>query len=171
MEKKYYPWLDFTTDRQRYNGPYQMQMGGIAISDKDQYEGLNNSKYDQMYFPMQGYNVFRGLDNGKPVQIVDEKGKNKVLRGNKDTDIFFGSVHEQRLQYGGKVDHEEQQENNQDENDWLSQDEQPVSLPSTTRRNYKGRKQTKLDRSVYIPHPAIHRFEQGGLINDWLNNY
>ena len=76
---------------------YSFQTGGVAMTAEQQYRGLNNHEYDEMYFPNEGYNTFRGLDNGKPVMIQDELGKKLILKGKHQTAKFFGNVYEKRL--------------------------------------------------------------------------
>ena len=73
------------------------QFGGVAQTPEEQYIGLNNNDYDEMYFPMQGLNLFRGLDNGQPVSLTDQMGNHKILHNNKQTAYMVGTVHEQRI--------------------------------------------------------------------------
>jgi hypothetical protein len=73
------------------------QRGGmVANTRKAQNYGLNNPDYDQMYFPNEGFQTFRGLDNGEPVHVQDQRGKYRVLTGPNDTDTFYGNVFEKR---------------------------------------------------------------------------
>jgi len=74
---------------------------GIATTPAQQYEGLNNPNYSSMEFPMQGNNVFRGLDNGEPVMLQDSTGKKKILKGNKDTTVMKGTVKEKLVAQSG----------------------------------------------------------------------
>jgi len=75
------------------------QMGGapIAMTPSSQFNGLNNSSFNEMVFPMSGINTFRGLDNGEPVYLEDEEGKRKVLKGKNHTTKMKGKVYEKRL--------------------------------------------------------------------------
>jgi hypothetical protein len=78
------------------------QIGGYiptAITPEDQQMGLNNRNYNEMLFNTEGYNQFRGLDSYEPVYVVDENGKQRVLIGNDQSDIFNGSVYEENLEY------------------------------------------------------------------------
>ena len=94
--------------QEKYNVPISQYIGtkrlggGIATSPQAQYEGLNNEQYESMYFPMQGENEFRGLDDGSPVYIEDQYGKKKILRGNSHRAIMKGDVYERRMQAGGE---------------------------------------------------------------------
>jgi hypothetical protein len=90
-----------------YNGPnphsdhihvsYKRQVGGYASTPMQQYMGLNNPAYDQMFFPTEGVNDFRGLDNGQPVLLQDETGTKKILRNKYQIAKMHGNVHEIRL--------------------------------------------------------------------------
>ena len=73
------------------------QFGGVASTPEQQFEGLNNDAYDEMYFPLEGLNTFRGLDNGEPVLITDQLGNQQILHNNKQTAYMWGGVHETRL--------------------------------------------------------------------------
>jgi len=73
------------------------QKGGMAMTPQQQHMGLNDPRYHSMMFPMQGMNMFRGLDNGQPVLIQDQMGQKKILKGKYDTANFYGNVHETRL--------------------------------------------------------------------------
>jgi hypothetical protein len=73
------------------------QAGGYAQTLEQQHEGLNNPTYNQMFFPMQGTNTFRGLDNGQPVLLQDETGKKKILRNKYQVTKMTGNVNEVRL--------------------------------------------------------------------------
>jgi len=76
------------------------QAGGqvpIARTSNQQFNGLNNGSFDEMMFPMEGENTFRGLDNDEPVYLEDESGKKKVLKGKHDTVKMTGKVYEKRL--------------------------------------------------------------------------
>lgn len=75
------------------------QAGGpvVANSSSAQFNGLNNSSFSEMIFPMEGTNTFRGLDNGDPVYLEDEEGKKEVLKGKKHTTRMTGKVYEKRL--------------------------------------------------------------------------
>lgn len=75
----------------------ERQTGGIAITPDQQYNGLNNKNYDHMFFPMEGINEFRGLDDGTPVEVIDETGKKKILKGKKHKIKMKGNVLETRL--------------------------------------------------------------------------
>jgi hypothetical protein len=83
-----------------YNVPisqYIKQMGGmVARTRQQQNRGLNDSNYDEMYFPNGGYNTFRGLDNGQPVHLRDQRGKYVVLNGPHDTEKMYGNVYERK---------------------------------------------------------------------------
>lgn len=83
----------------RQNGGY-----GVADTESKKYIGLNDPSFDRMYFPMEGKNLFRGLDNGQPVHLRDSKGKYVILNGPKDTEYMSGDVYESRYQNGGSVD-------------------------------------------------------------------
>lgn len=83
----------------RQNGGY-----GVADTEDKKYIGLNDPSFDKMYFPMEGKNLFRGLDNGQPVHLRDSKGKYVVLNGPKDTEYMSGDVYESRYQNGGSTD-------------------------------------------------------------------
>jgi hypothetical protein len=78
------------------------QMGGIAATPQQQYTGLNDESFNEMIFPMNGINTFRGLDDGQPVYLEDESGKKKVLRGRHDKTKMNGKVFEKRMQTGGE---------------------------------------------------------------------
>lgn len=88
---------------EKYNVPISQYLGSkrlggaVAMSAQAQHEGLNNDSFESMYFPMSGENEFRGLDNGDPVYLEDEKGKKKVLRGRRDRARMHGNVFEKRL--------------------------------------------------------------------------
>ena len=62
-----------------------------------QHQGLNNENFDSMYFPMHGENEFRGLDDGSPVYLEDERGKKKVLKGKYHRTLMHGGVFETRV--------------------------------------------------------------------------
>ena len=88
---------------EKYNMPISQYIGtrrlggGVAMSPEAQNEGLNNEAYESMYFPMSGSNEFRGLDDGSPVYLEDDKGTKKVLRGRKDRAVMHGKVFEKRI--------------------------------------------------------------------------
>jgi hypothetical protein len=94
-------------DKKHYNSPRfispqkpdiaKLKRGGIASTPAQQYQGLNDTKYNQLLFPMQGFNTFRGLDNGQPVMIEDMLGQKRVLKGKYDTAQFYGAVKETRI--------------------------------------------------------------------------
>lgn len=75
------------------------QAGGpvVASTPSAQYQGLNNGSFNQMIFPMDGENEFRGLDDGTPVYLEDETGKKKVLKGKHQKAKMKGRVFETRL--------------------------------------------------------------------------
>lgn len=75
------------------------QAGGVPIAHTayDQYIGLNDDSLQELLLPLEGQNIIRGLDSGEPVEILDSKGKRKVLRGPKDQTIATGKVYEKRL--------------------------------------------------------------------------
>jgi hypothetical protein len=75
----------------------KMQSGGVAITPEQQYQGLNDPKYNKLLFPNEGMNTFRGLDNGQPVLLQDQLGNQKVLKGKYDVANFYGNVIEHRL--------------------------------------------------------------------------
>lgn len=79
---------------------------GLAVTPEQQFVGLNNPMYTEMEFPMQGNNIFRGLDNGQPVLLKDATGKQKILTGPQDTTIMKGTVKEKRIkaQKGTSID-------------------------------------------------------------------
>lgn len=72
-----------------------------ATTPKERYVGLNDNRYDQMFFPGKGFNTFRGLDNRQPVSLIDENGKRVILYEPLQTVKMFGNVHEQRMEQGG----------------------------------------------------------------------
>jgi hypothetical protein len=88
---------------EKYNMPISQYIGtkklggGVAMSAQAQYQGLNNDDYDSMYFPMNGENEFRGLDDGSPVLLEDQQGTKKILRGKKDRVRMRGHVYEKRV--------------------------------------------------------------------------
>ncbi len=74
------------------------QTGGYAGTEREQYEGLNNPNYDEMIFPMEGYNTFRGLDNGQPVHLQEPIQEIELfLMGPKDTAKMHGTVKESKV--------------------------------------------------------------------------
>lgn len=73
------------------------QFGGVAQTSEEQYTGLNDPSFDEMYFPMRGINVFRGLDNGQPVLLIDQTGNQQILHNNNQTAYMSGGVYEKRL--------------------------------------------------------------------------
>lgn len=73
------------------------QTGGIATTSEAQHIGLNNPDFDSLIIPLKGTNTIRGLDDGTPVEVIDEEGTRKVLRGPKHTFKAKGSVKEKRL--------------------------------------------------------------------------
>lgn len=79
-------------NNQRQTGGY-----GVAITPEEQHIGLNNPDYDHLFIPLQGTTTIRGLDDGSPVEVIDEEGTRKVLRGPKHTFKAKGSVKEKRL--------------------------------------------------------------------------
>jgi hypothetical protein len=81
------------------NPTTHFMMGGvpIAVTGSAQFNGLNNSSFHEMMFPMEGVNTFRGLDDGEPVYLEDEAGKKKVLRGRHQRTKMTGKVYEKRL--------------------------------------------------------------------------
>jgi hypothetical protein len=87
---------------QSYNIPISQYIaskqkgGNVARTSRQQRIGLNNPNYDHMYFPNEGYNTFRGLDNGEPVHLKDQRGKYVTLVGPEDTATLLGNVFEHR---------------------------------------------------------------------------
>lgn len=79
--------------------PGARQMGGTAVASTPamRYHGLNNGSFNNMIFPMEGENTFRGLDDGSPVYLEDETGKKKILKGRKHKTKMKGRVFETRL--------------------------------------------------------------------------
>lgn len=79
------------------------QTGGVkvATTPKERYIGLNDNRFDEMFFPGKGFNTFRGLDDRQPVSLIDENGKRVVLYDPLQTARMFGNVYEQRMQTGG----------------------------------------------------------------------
>lgn len=80
----------------------QLEIGGygkykFAGTVGEQQEGLNNNNYDSMYFPTQGVNTFRGLDNGQPIHISDSFGQHTILTHPGQTVKMRGVVKESRL--------------------------------------------------------------------------
>lgn len=75
------------------------QAGGVPVARtaSAQANGLNNDSFDEMIFPMQGDNIFRGLDSEEPVYLEDETGQKKVLTGRHHTAKMKGKVYEKRL--------------------------------------------------------------------------
>jgi hypothetical protein len=87
-----------------YAKKIRFQAGGeikFAETTEESYDGLNNPNYDEMVFPLEGMNEFRGLDSGEPVYLEDEKGNSDVLYGPEDTTEMEGEVYEQRMAAGG----------------------------------------------------------------------
>jgi len=162
----------FFMNKNKYGGSIpKKQMGGptVPLTHFQKYIGLNDPTMgNEMYFPGNGQQTtFRGLDNPQvPVAIIDAIGKQKVLKGPKDTDQFVLPVYEKKLptergwakKYGGDIKQQGGEQQQPQQYDWLNQDEQPVALPNTKKRQYKGRTQKKVDRSTYNPHPAINKF-------------
>lgn len=97
-EKEFY---DKYPDEASFFKAFPKAQKGLAVTPEQQYEGLNNPMYTEMKFPMQGNNVFRGLDNGQPVLLQDSTGKKKILKGNQDTTIMKGTVKEKRIAQSG----------------------------------------------------------------------
>jgi hypothetical protein len=80
--------------------PAKKQAGGkvpVASSKQSQYTGLNNQAFDELYMPLEGTNMIRGLDSYEPVQVQDQNGNSAVLVGPEDTIYMTGGVYEQRL--------------------------------------------------------------------------
>lgn len=84
----------------------KFQFGGVPVAETRQelYEGMNNPDYAQygemvLDLPPQ-YNLIRGLDNGHPLKVQDQRGKASILRGPNHTEHFFGKVYE-KMQTGG----------------------------------------------------------------------
>lgn len=102
-EKEFY---DKYPDEASFFKAFPKAQKGLAVTPEQQYEGLNNPRYTEMEFPMQGNNVFRGLDNGQPVLLKDSTGKQKILTGPQDTTIMKGTVKEKRIkaQKGTSID-------------------------------------------------------------------
>lgn len=71
--------------------------GGVAITPRQQYVGLNDNSMDELIMPLDGRNTIRGLDSGHPVVVLDEMGNQDVLYGPEDTQEFYGNVYEKRL--------------------------------------------------------------------------
>jgi hypothetical protein len=87
---------------EKYNVPIskyisQHQAGGVARTPEQQYTGLNDGSFDHMLFPTEGAHEFRGLDNGEPVYLQDETGREKILKGNRHRAIMRGNVYEKRI--------------------------------------------------------------------------
>jgi hypothetical protein len=87
---------------EKYNVPISQylgtrRLGGMATTPQAQHEGLNNENFESMYFPMRGENEFRGLDDGTPVYLEDERGKKKVLKGKHHKTIMRGNVYEKKM--------------------------------------------------------------------------
>lgn len=102
MKNKQY--IKFKTEQQAmdfanngYKKARQYQIGGIASTPEQQYDGLNDPSFDHMMFPLKGTNTFRGLDNEQPVLIHDETGKQMILKGKNHTSDFKGRVYELKL--------------------------------------------------------------------------
>lgn len=76
---------------------YIKQTGGVATTPEEQYVGLNNLAFDNLFMPLQGINTIRGLDDGNPVEVTDEEGNRKILYGPKHTFKAKGKVYEKRL--------------------------------------------------------------------------
>lgn len=89
--------------------PAKRQYGGnVAKTKKQQFIGLNDESLDDLFLPLQGTNIIRGLDSGEPVHVTDENGMEAVLYGPEDTVMMSGGVKEKRLKYqtGGDVQEE-----------------------------------------------------------------
>ena len=77
--------------------------GGVPVAETRQelYEGMNNPEYAQygemvLDLPPQ-YNLIRGLDNGHPLKVQDQRGKSSILRGPNHTEHFYGRIYEEAL--------------------------------------------------------------------------
>jgi hypothetical protein len=81
----------------KYIAQHQAGGHGVAMSSGAKSVGLNNGSFSTMSFPMDGYNEFRGLDDGTPVYLEDEDGKKKILKGKRHKAIMRGNVFEKRL--------------------------------------------------------------------------
>jgi len=106
-DEKYYKRLGMNLPKKQMGGPT------VPLTHFQKYIGLNDPTMgNEMYFPGNGQQTtFRGLDNPQvPVAIIDAIGKQKVLKGPKDTDQFVLPVYEKKLptergwakKYGGK---------------------------------------------------------------------
>lgn len=81
----------------KYIAQHQAGGHGVATSAGAKFTGLNDGSFSSMSFPMDGYNEFRGLDDGSPVYLEDEDGKKKVLKGKKHKALMRGNVFEKRV--------------------------------------------------------------------------
>lgn len=80
--------------------PVKRQTGGrvpTANTKQEQYIGLNDPALEQLYMPLKGTNMIRGLDSYEPVEVEDELGNNAVLVGPDDTIYMTGGVYEKKL--------------------------------------------------------------------------
>lgn len=76
----------------KWGGKYKFA-GTVA----EQQIGLNDGRYNEMDFPMEGMNTFRGLDNGRPVLLKDKFGRKTILHGAHQTANMYGNVYEKRI--------------------------------------------------------------------------
>jgi hypothetical protein len=84
------------------------QSGGsvpVLTHPEDKYEGLNNpSLGNNAVISNNGYNMYRGTDDGRPVQLQDVIGSDYTLFGPNDTAWLYGDVYEQRMPGMGQND-------------------------------------------------------------------
>lgn len=160
------------------------QMGGISqanIPNKPEYEQYSNN----MFNPGLGLGLFYNQPDASPIQYQQPvqrqygpingatsqgfRAQSQSVNMN-PSDYSIDSVRKEEglYQQGGAPQDQNQQ---QDSLGWLDQSVPPPQLEQR-QRQYKGRVQKKVDRSIYEPHPKLVKQDFGGQVkNDWLNDY
>ena len=126
-------------------------------------------------------NLIKKTFNTEVTPFIDKNG-NGWHQFDIPEDYLNNRAEIKAFKYGGKLVQpagfyktdlpQEQQGGQQEESptDWLSQGIQQPSLPNPNRKAYHGRQRSKVDRSLYEPHPAIGHYQDGGDYNPFQKN-